>query len=57
MIYASWSWMVSPVLCFALLQPGGSLEQAKKLGLAKVPVHVAKDLTPAQIKAYRLADN
>src|SRR5262249_31599430 len=23
----------------------------------KVPVHVAKDLTPAQIKAYRLADN
>jgi len=30
---------------------------ALKLGLAKVPVHVAKDLTPAQIKAYRLADN
>jgi DNA modification methylase len=27
------------------------------LGLEKVPVHVAKDLTPAQIKAYRLADN
>jgi DNA modification methylase len=30
---------------------------ALKLGLKKVPVHVAKDLTPAQIKAYRLADN
>jgi DNA modification methylase len=27
------------------------------LGLEKAPVHVAKDLTPAQIKAYRLADN
>jgi DNA modification methylase len=30
---------------------------ALKLGLKKVPVHIAKDLTPAQIKAYRLADN
>jgi len=30
---------------------------AKKLGLAKVPVHVARDLTPEQAKAYRLADN
>jgi DNA modification methylase len=30
---------------------------AAKLGLAKVPVVVAKDLTPAQIKAYRIADN
>src|SRR5260221_14589376 len=30
---------------------------AQKLGLEKVPVHVAKDLTPAQIKAYRIADN
>ncbi len=30
---------------------------AQKLGLGKVPVHVAKDLTPAQIKAYRIADN
>ena len=30
---------------------------AKKLGLAKVPVHVAKDLSPEQIKAYRIADN
>jgi ParB-like chromosome segregation protein Spo0J len=30
---------------------------ARKLGLAKVPVHIAKDLTPEQVKAYRLADN
>jgi DNA modification methylase len=30
---------------------------ALKLGLKTVPVHVAKGLTPAQIKAYRLADN
>src|SRR4030081_2863220 len=30
---------------------------ALKLGLKKVPVHVAKGLTPAQAKAYRLADN
>ncbi len=30
---------------------------AIKLGLEKVPVHVATDLTPAQIKAYRIADN
>ncbi|MCL2646866.1 MAG: DNA modification methylase [Phycisphaerales bacterium] len=30
---------------------------AQKLGLAQVPVHVATDLTPAQVKAYRLADN
>jgi DNA modification methylase len=30
---------------------------ALKLGLEKVPVHVAKDLSPEQIKAYRIADN
>ena len=30
---------------------------AKKMGLEKVPVHVAIDLTPEQIKAYRIADN
>ena len=30
---------------------------AKKLGLVKVPVHVATDLTPEQIRAYRIADN
>ena len=30
---------------------------AHKLRLEKVPVHVARDLTPEQIKAYRIADN
>ncbi|MCG2684491.1 MAG: ParB N-terminal domain-containing protein [Planctomycetales bacterium] len=30
---------------------------AQKLGLTEVPVHVATDLTPEQIKAYRIADN
>src|SRR5207245_4715998 len=30
---------------------------ALKLGLEQVPVHVAKGLSPAQAKAYRLADN
>jgi len=30
---------------------------ALKLGLEEVPVHVAKDLSPEQVKAYRIADN
>jgi len=30
---------------------------AQQLGLATVPVHVATDLTPEQIRAYRIADN
>jgi len=30
---------------------------ALKLGLEKVPVHVATDLSPEQVKAYRIADN
>jgi ParB-like chromosome segregation protein Spo0J len=30
---------------------------AIELGLDQVPVHVAKGLTPAQIQAYRIADN
>lgn len=30
---------------------------AKKLGLKRVPVHVARDLSPERIKAYRIADN
>src|SRR5271165_3553139 len=33
------------------------LKAAKKLGLTVVPVHVAVGLTPAQCKAYRIADN
>ncbi len=30
---------------------------AQKLGLKKVPVHVATELTPEQVRAYRIADN
>jgi DNA modification methylase len=30
---------------------------ALKLGLSSAPVHVARELTPSQAKAYRLADN
>jgi ParB-like nuclease domain len=30
---------------------------ALKLGLGQVPVHVARGLTPAQVRAYRIADN
>lgn len=30
---------------------------ARKLGLERVPVHQADNLTPAQVKAYRLMDN
>lgn len=30
---------------------------AQKLGLAEAPVHVARDLTPDQARAYRVADN
>lgn len=30
---------------------------AQQLGMAEVPVHVASNLTPEQVRAYRLADN
>jgi len=30
---------------------------AVKMGLSKIPVHVAIDLTPEQVRAYRIADN
>ena len=33
------------------------LQAAKKLKMAEVPVLVADDLTPEQVRAYRLADN
>lgn len=32
-------------------------EAAKRLGLKKVPVHIVTDLTPEQLKAYRITDN
>lgn len=33
------------------------LQASQQLGLKKVPVHIAEGLSPAQVKAYRLADN
>ena len=33
------------------------LKAAKKLGLEEVPVHIASDLSPEQIRAYRIAGN
>jgi hypothetical protein len=33
------------------------LQGAQKLGLETVPVHIAENLTPAQVRAYRLMDN
>ena len=33
------------------------LKAAKKLGIAEVPCIIADDLTPDQIKAFRIADN
>jgi ParB-like chromosome segregation protein Spo0J len=30
---------------------------AQKLGLTQVPVHVADNLTPSQVRSYRLLDN
>jgi DNA modification methylase len=33
------------------------LKAAKKLGIASVPCIIADDLTPSQIKAFRIADN
>ena len=33
------------------------LKAARKLSLKQAPVHVATDLSPAQIRAYRIADN
>jgi DNA modification methylase len=33
------------------------LAAARYLGMDRIPVHVAKNLTPEQVKAYRIADN
>jgi len=39
------------------LFPYTTLFRSQQLGIDKVPVHVARDLTPEQAKAYRIADN
>src|SRR5689334_12055215 len=33
------------------------LKAARKLGMDKIPVHVARGLTPAQARAFRVVDN
>lgn len=42
---------------FVVIAGHTRLAAAKQLALTSVPVHVATDLTPEQIRAYRLADN
>src|SRR5271154_804072 len=42
---------------FTIICGHARLLAARKLGLREVPVHVAENLTPAQVKAYRLMDN
>lgn len=42
---------------FVIIAGHGRYEAAKLLGLEEVPVIVADDLTPAQVKAFRIADN
>lgn len=40
-----------------IIKGHGRLEAAKRLGMTEVPIIVRSDLTPAQIKAARIADN
>lgn len=42
---------------FVIIAGHGRYYAAKLLGLDKVPVIIAEDLTPAQVKAFRIADN
>src|SRR5271154_2275263 len=42
---------------FTIICGHARLLAARKLGLREVPVHVAENLTPAQVRAYRLLDN
>jgi DNA modification methylase len=42
---------------FVIIAGDTRYKAARQLGLTQVPVHVATDLSAAQIKAYRLADN
>jgi DNA modification methylase len=42
---------------FTIVVGHARFEAAKRLGWKTAPVHVAKDLTAAQLKAYRLMDN
>ena len=49
-----------PIVCDAkmvVIAGHTRLLAAQSLGMKTVPVHVARGLTPAQLRAYRLADN
>jgi len=56
---AEFGWRV-PIVCdegLVIVCGHTRYKAAKKLGLTLVPVHVARGLTPAQLRAYRIADN
>ena len=42
---------------YVIIAGHGRYEAAKRIGLKEVPVIVADDLSPAQVKAFRIADN
>jgi len=42
---------------FIIIAGHGRYEAAKRLNLKRVPVIIADDLTPEQVKAFRIADN
>ncbi|MBO8181069.1 MAG: site-specific DNA-methyltransferase [Archaeoglobus sp.] len=42
---------------YVIIVGHGRYEAAKRIGLKEVPVIVADDLSPAQVKAFRIADN
>lgn len=49
-----------PIVCdenMLILAGHTRYKAALKLGLKEVPVHIARGLTPAQMRAYRIADN
>lgn len=55
----AFGWRV-PIVCdedMVIVAGHTRYKAALKLGLAEVPVHVARGLTPDQARAYRLADN
>jgi DNA modification methylase len=55
----AFGWRV-PIVCdeaMVIIAGHTRYKAALKLGLTMVPVHIAVELSPAQVKAYRIADN
>ncbi len=49
-----------PIVCdeaLVIIAGHTRLKAACKLGMTEVPVYIARGLTPAQVRAYRIADN